>query len=150
MLIDDGAKPVPRAVRPKPEGGAAPPCFTPNRGRATSRDLMYGSGPRVSCRLTGGVNLTHSTVTARFAFVPSRHDRREAGMKYVDYMAMSPEDRMVFYSNLDNKTDRQKILFFRAQAELMLGRAWRRQKHRIVAALREYDARYGITEDDLK
>jgi len=30
----------------------------------------------------------------------------------------------------------------------MLGRAWRRQKHRIVAALREYDAHYGITEDD--
>jgi hypothetical protein len=71
-------------------------------------------------------------------------------MKYVDYMAMSPEDRMVFYRNLDNKADREKNLFFRAQAELMLGRAWRRQKHRIVAALREYDAHYGITEDDLK
>jgi hypothetical protein len=71
-------------------------------------------------------------------------------MKYVDYMAMSPEDRMVFYRNLDNKTDREKILFLRAQAELMLGRSWRRQKHRIVAALREYDAQYGITEDDLK
>jgi hypothetical protein len=71
-------------------------------------------------------------------------------MKYADYMAMSPDDRMVFYTNLDNKADREKILFFRAQAELMLGRAWRRQKHRIVAALREYDAHYGITEDDLK
>ena len=64
-------------------------------------------------------------------------------------MAKSPEDRMVFYRNLDSKTDREKILFFRAQAELMLGRAWRRQ-NRIVGALREYDAHYGITEDDLK
>jgi hypothetical protein len=71
-------------------------------------------------------------------------------MKYADYMAMSPDDSMVFYRNLDNKTDHEKILFLRAQAELMLGRAWRRQKHRIVAALREYDAHYGITEDDLK
>jgi hypothetical protein len=71
-------------------------------------------------------------------------------MKYADYMAMSPEDRMVFYRNLDNKAGPEKILLFRAQAELMLGRAWRRQKHRIVVALREYDARYGITEDDLK
>ena len=71
-------------------------------------------------------------------------------MKYADYMTMSPDDRMVFYTNLDNKSDREKSLFFRAQAELMLGRAWRRQKHRIVAALREYDAHYGITEDDLK
>ncbi len=71
-------------------------------------------------------------------------------MKYADYMTMSPDDRMVFYTNLDNKSDREKSLFFRAQAELMLGQAWRRQKHRIVVALREYDARYGITEDDLK
>ena len=71
-------------------------------------------------------------------------------MKYADYMTMSPDDRMVFYTNRDNKSDREKSLFFRAQAELMLGRAWRRQKHRIVVALREYDARYGITEDDLK
>ena len=70
-------------------------------------------------------------------------------MKYADYMTMSPDDRMVFYRNLDSKADREKSLFFRAQAELMLGRAWRRQKHRIVAALREYDAHYGITEDDL-
>ncbi len=44
-------------------------------------------------------------------------------MKYADYMAMSPEDRMVFYRNLDSKTDREKVLFFRAKAELMLGRA---------------------------
>ncbi len=71
-------------------------------------------------------------------------------MKYADYMTMSPDDRMVFCTNLDNKSDREKSLFFRAQAELMLGQAWRRQKHRIVVALREYDARYGITEDDLK
>ena len=71
-------------------------------------------------------------------------------MKYADYMTMSPDDRMVFYTNLDNKSDREKSLFFRAQVELMLGQAWRRQKHRIVVALREYDARYGITEDDLK
>ncbi len=71
-------------------------------------------------------------------------------MKYADYMAMSPENRMVFYRSLDNKADREKLLFFRAQAELMLGRAWRRQKYRIVAALREYDAHYGITQDDLK
>jgi hypothetical protein len=74
----------------------------------------------------------------------------EAGMKYADYMTMSPDDRMVFYRNLDSKADREKSLFFRAQAELMLGRAWRRQKHRIVAALREYDAHYGITEDELR
>src|SRR6266566_7647890 len=97
-----------------------------------------------------GSQFDSSTLTSRFAFVLSRRELREAGMKYVDYMAMSPEDRMVFYINLDNKTDREKILFLRAQAELMLGRAWRRQKHRIVAALREYDAHYGITEDDLK
>jgi hypothetical protein len=71
-------------------------------------------------------------------------------MKYVDYMAMSPEDRMVFYINLNDKAKREKLLFIRARAELMLGRAWRRQRHRIVAALREYDAHYGITEDDLK
>jgi hypothetical protein len=71
-------------------------------------------------------------------------------MKYVDYMAMSPEDRMAFYRNLDTKADRETILFFRAQVELMLGRAWRRQKHRIVAALRAYDAHYGITEDGVK
>jgi hypothetical protein len=97
-----------------------------------------------------GSQFDSSPLTSRFALVLSRRERREAGMKYVDYMAMSPEDRMVFYRNLDNKTDREKILFLRAQAELMLGRVWRRQKHRIVAALREYDAQYGITEDDLK
>src|SRR5258707_11548985 len=97
-----------------------------------------------------GSQFDSSPLTCRFAFVLSRRELREAGVKYADYMAMSPDDRMVFYRNLDNKTDREKILFLRAQAELMLGRAWRRQKHRIVAALREYDAHYGITEDDLK
>jgi hypothetical protein len=97
-----------------------------------------------------GESFDSSPLTCRFAFVVSRPELGEAGVKYADYMAMSPEDRMVFYRNLDSKTDREKILFFRAQAELMLGRAWRRQKHRIVAALREYDAHYGITEDDLK